>query len=78
MAVLLQRLGEDVGNIGVGRNVPNLKFVGLSQVADEVIADVDVFGPRMKDTSIRSEGDSTLVVTPESGLFLRMPELGEK
>ena len=78
MVVFVERLGEDIGNVEVRGDMPDLKLFGLGHVPDEVVSDVDVLGSGMEDTGVRGKGDSGLVVTPESGLLLREAEFGKK
>lgn len=60
-----ERLGESIGKHDVGRAIDNGDFAARNSLANEMVLDVDVFGPGVISLILR-ELDRALVVAVES------------
>jgi len=65
MLLACESFGEDVGGLVIGGDVLEVDGLGLVLLAQEVVADLDVFGAVMK-FGVASDGDSRLVVNEKS------------
>jgi hypothetical protein len=66
MLILRKRLGQDVGDVDMSRDVAKVNFARFYALAYEVVAYIDVFSPCVVDR-VTSESDGALVVTMDDG-----------
>ena len=73
-----ERFCEEVGAIGMSRNVVDGDGFGIDGVADKMVTDVDVLGTRVELTVVRVSDGGLIVGENRSGGVAEDTEFGEK